>query len=284
MDTGTQVSTSVTILNSLLGYQGISLTNYTASAVSSISEGSKLEVAGAFFTWAADELPNASSWTAIASTTSAYLQCTPSGSAGTQILSASWTTTAPTFSVTKQGWYASAASNVRVIASAYKTAAGAASQNGKKLYELGQTAKQDDLPIGTILMFDGSGWVDAVTLPGWYACIAANAGVGCPDLLNRFIMGKVVAGAGATGGSNTHTIASGELPTHTHDLANHAHEISVFGSGAGATWAIRDATTFSGVSNSGGPSSNTSGNGGFANTAIDTKPAYYSVIFIRKCY
>ena len=46
---GTQISTSLTIVNSLLGYQGISLTNFTTSAQSLISAGSKVELGGAFF-------------------------------------------------------------------------------------------------------------------------------------------------------------------------------------------------------------------------------------------
>ncbi|MBE3088024.1 MAG: hypothetical protein IMZ71_02760 [Chloroflexi bacterium] len=150
------------------------------------------------------------------------------------------------------------------------------------------------MEIGAIIMFDanrpagGSGgasgaWVDNETMPGWYACIAANATHGCPDLVDRFIMGKVVAGAGATGGSNTHTIASGELPVHTHDLGDHTHGIPgnvTAGTIAPATRSAASSANFLST----GPSTNISGNGGFANTAIDTKPAYYSVIYIRKCY
>lgn len=86
-----------------------------------------------------------------------------------------------------------------------------------------------DLPIGTIWIFDannagGGGspsgasgaWVDDTTLPGWYACVSANADHGCPDMVDRFIMGKVAAGAGSTGGSNSKPIASANLPPHTH--------------------------------------------------------------------
>jgi hypothetical protein len=187
-------------------------------------------------------------------------------------------------------------------------------------------------PIGTIIMFDannpgGGGappgisgaWVDNVTIPNWYACVAANAGHGCPNLVDKFIMGKVVAGAAGTGGSNSHTIASAELPTHTHTLSAHTHALSshthdtVMGShshtqsratagaggaltaGTSSTTPVADASSTAsvdlGTKTSGGPSNNTSGgpsvadtgNGGFANTAIDTHPAYYSLIFIRRC-
>ena len=117
----TQISTSVTIINSgLIGYCGISLTEFTTSAVSLIASGSGVEISGAFFKADTDITPNASSWTAVTTATTAYLQLTPSGTAGTQILSASWLTSGTVWSTSKQGWYASAASISRVVASAYK--------------------------------------------------------------------------------------------------------------------------------------------------------------------
>ena len=45
------------------------------------------------------------------------------------------------------------------------------------------------LPIGTILMYVGSDWVDNTTIPGWYACIEANSSHGCPNLVDRFLRG-----------------------------------------------------------------------------------------------
>ena len=119
----TQISTSVTILNSLLGYQGISLTNFDSTTLSEIAAGSKIEVASAFFTFTTDEAIDASSWTAITTATSAYLYLTPSGTAGSQILTASWESVAPVWSTSKQGWYSSAGSNIRVIGSCFKSSA-----------------------------------------------------------------------------------------------------------------------------------------------------------------
>jgi hypothetical protein len=165
-----QISTSVTIINSLLGINALSLTNFTTSAASSIAAGSKIEIASAFFNFSSDTLPNASSWTAITTATTAYLGLTPSGTAGSQIISASWLSYAPTWSTSKQGWYSSTASNIRVVASAYK--AGPTSYSNKSLINWGQS---DMSPIGEIKMFSGINWIDNVTLPGWYACTTANS-------------------------------------------------------------------------------------------------------------
>lgn len=116
----TQISTSVTIINSLLGFQAISLTNMATSAESAIAAGSKLEIASAFFTWASAEA--ASGWSAITTANTAYIAVTPSGSAGSQVASAAYTSTAPVWSESKQGWYASAGSITRYVGGVTKTA------------------------------------------------------------------------------------------------------------------------------------------------------------------
>jgi len=153
-----QISTSVSIISSgLIGYQGISLTDFTLSSASLIATGSAIEIAGAYFKATVDITPNASSWTAITSNTTAYLTLTASGTAGSQILSAAWTNTAPTWSTSKQGWYASAASVVRVVATAYKN--GATSYLGKRILN----NEQDILPVKhnwqgeVVLITTGSG-------------------------------------------------------------------------------------------------------------------------------
>ncbi len=120
---GAQIPTGITILNSYLGYFGISLTNFNTSASTAIAAGSKIEIAGAFFTFASDDTPDATSWTAITTATTAYISLTPSGTAGSQILTSAWTATTPVWSTSKQGWYTSAGSNIRLVASVYKTSA-----------------------------------------------------------------------------------------------------------------------------------------------------------------
>ncbi|MDR1997052.1 MAG: hypothetical protein LBQ83_01835 [Candidatus Margulisbacteria bacterium] len=92
--------------------------------------------------------------------------------------------------------------------------------------------KQANLPVGTILMYDGSGWVNNQTLPGWYKCDGAN---GTPNLTNLFVRGA--ASSGGTGGANSQsiTLTAANMPKHSHTLsgtlttgnqsAGHTHSI-----------------------------------------------------------
>ncbi|CAB5214315.1 hypothetical protein UFOVP190_52 [uncultured Caudovirales phage] len=70
------------------------------------------------------------------------------------------------------------------------------------------------VPNGIIVMWGGS----ALSIPtGWYLCDGTN---GTPDLRDRFIVGAGAPGSnysiGDVGGANTTTIATGNLPAHTH--------------------------------------------------------------------
>jgi hypothetical protein len=118
---GTQIPTGITIINSLKGYQALSLNEYATSAAASIAAGSIVEIAGAFFQFTVDETPTG--WSAISTGSTAYIALTASGTAGSQIVDASYTGTAPAWRDDLQGWYASAASSVRIVASVYKTSA-----------------------------------------------------------------------------------------------------------------------------------------------------------------
>jgi hypothetical protein len=130
MATGIQVVTSVTSFSNMAkGYMGVTLLDYSTSALSVINAGSVLEVAGTCFRWDANETPG--TWTTCTTAATAYLTCVPSGSAGSQILTSGWTNTAPAWQPINQGWYATAGSASRVIVSAYKTSN--TSQNNKRL-------------------------------------------------------------------------------------------------------------------------------------------------------
>jgi hypothetical protein len=130
---GAQIPTSVTRLESMLGYQAVSLTNFDSSALSAIAAGSKVEIAGAFFTFTVDEAIEASTWTAITTGNTAYIALIPAGVAGSQTVTAEYTATAPVWSTSKQGWYASAGSSTRVVGSVYK--AEATAQYGQQIFD-----------------------------------------------------------------------------------------------------------------------------------------------------
>ncbi|MDR1998312.1 MAG: hypothetical protein LBQ83_08335 [Candidatus Margulisbacteria bacterium] len=79
---------------------------------------------------------------------------------------------------------------------------------------------QARLPVGTILMYDGTGWKDNETLVGWYQCNGKN---GTPDLRDLFIRGGKSGedmARGGTGGADSQEIEIGKdnLPKHTHAL------------------------------------------------------------------
>ena len=116
-----QIATSVTaMVAQRLGYQALSLSEMQTSAITVIKSGSKVEIAGALFSFTGDESINASSWTAIATGATASITLTPSGSAGSQILSANWTPDQPVWSESKQAFYLSAGSVIRFVGGCVK--------------------------------------------------------------------------------------------------------------------------------------------------------------------
>lgn len=117
----TQITTSVSILNSgLVGFNGVSFINFDNTGEPAIASGSSIEIAGAFFK--ADSDVSITNWAGITTGLSCYIALTPSGSAGAQTLAAAYTTTVPVWVTDKNGWYASAASNVRYVGTVYKYA------------------------------------------------------------------------------------------------------------------------------------------------------------------
>lgn len=186
---GSQIPTSVTILNSLKGFQAVSLTEYNTSAAASIAAGSVVEIAGAFFTFVSDEAINASSWTAIVTGTTAYITLTPSGTAGSQIVDVAYTSTAPTWRDDHQGWYASAASNVRVIGSVYK--AEAANYGPKYLYNEKQDGKQRFISVNNAS-------VASSLSVGGVASVASSLSVSGKCTLSGQVLNKYTYTAGAT--------------------------------------------------------------------------------------
>jgi microcystin-dependent protein len=115
------------------------------------------------------------------------------------------------------------------------------------------------IPIGVILMWGGS----VGTIPaGWQLCNGSN---GTPDLRDRFIVGAgTTYTPGNTGGSNSVTLDSTQLPIHAHGLTGtftstaagqHSHTATV--TDPGHTHSV----------NAGGTASNQLVNGGTVNLA-----------------
>ncbi|MDR1997717.1 MAG: hypothetical protein LBQ83_05280 [Candidatus Margulisbacteria bacterium] len=92
------------------------------------------------------------------------------------------------------------------------------------------------LPVGTILMYDGSNWVNDTTIPGWYKCDGQN---GTPNLVDKFLRGA--AAAGETGGADSGSVklTSAHIPAHTHGLAAGSATVSgTIGDAAGHTHTV----------------------------------------------
>jgi hypothetical protein len=236
---GAQIPTSVTRLESMLGYQAVSLTNFGSSALSAIAAGSKVEIAGAFFTFTVDEAIEASTWTSIVTGNTAYIALTPAGVAGSQTVTAAYTATAPVWSTSKQGWYASAGSSTRVIATVYKNEA--TSQLRKRIFE----PRQDYAFRGIVeLITTGSGnW----TVPSditriRVTCVGGGGGGGYTTGA-----GVPYAGGGGGGGTNISLVSATTISVIPGSLIAY----SVGGGGAGGTTAASAVsgsdTTFAGA-------------------------------------
>ena len=84
-----------------LGFIGLSLTNYDNNSVPQIAAGSCVEISGSIF-----QFPSNDTITGTPSSGNInYIILTVSGSGDSQTVEASWTTTAPTWNTSKQGWY-----------------------------------------------------------------------------------------------------------------------------------------------------------------------------------
>lgn len=157
-------------------------------------------------------------------------------------------------------------------------------------------------PQGSICMWSG------VTVPaGWYLCDGTN---GTPDLRNRFIVGSGNGyNIGATGGSNTVTLQTTDIPIHSHTLSlsgvsiasagNHSHVwYSVnndsnyadypgfYGTDSLYARTSRNYVTSVNVPTSGSHTHKLSGNGSLGSvgsgSAHENRPPYYALAFIMK--
>jgi microcystin-dependent protein len=86
------------------------------------------------------------------------------------------------------------------------------------------------LPVGVITLWSGS----IASIPsGWALC---NGSAGTPDLRDRFVVGAGSTYAvGATGGANTVTLDTTQIPSHTHTGTTNATDLSHTHTGSGTT-------------------------------------------------
>ena len=138
---------------------------------------------------------------------------------------------------------------------------------------------QNLLPVGTILMFNGTGWLNNFTLPGWYKCDGSN---GTPNLVNKFVRSE--AASGNTDGADTHTLSEAEIPSHNHTQNQHRHLVPnltqrvINRTGAAGSFDKNDGGFNTEYTDYQTPTNNVTGGG----TAHENMPAYYSLIFITR--
>ncbi|MDR1996914.1 MAG: hypothetical protein LBQ83_01120 [Candidatus Margulisbacteria bacterium] len=162
---------------------------------------------------------------------------------------------------------------------------------------------QTKLPVGTILMFDGTGWQDNVTLVGWYQCNKANKDAGrTPDLSDKFIMGSSATNQPKERENNFFKLTSSNIPQlETSTTANltgkfliparrsyHDNKalinngiISV-ADDTDAVYYGESTTINSFMAKVDANHKHTAGTAENSLTAVDNRPSYYAVIFIKR--
>lgn len=169
------------------------------------------------------------------------------------------------------------------------------------------------IPSGVITMWSGS---EASIPSGWLLC---NGTSGTPDLRNRFIVGAGTGSSyavGNTGGANTVTLSTSEIPSHTHSFSGttgamnsnaahshsvndpgHAHSYTVAGGSYSSGFGEASALSTLGGATTGGSGTgisinatntdhthNFSGTTGAAGStgAHENRPPYYALCYIMK--
>ena len=133
------------------------------------------------------------------------------------------------------------------------------------------------IPSGCILMWFGS----TATIPnGWHLCDGSN---GTPDLRNRFIVGAGSSySPGNTGGSDSVSLSTSQMPSHTHSGGSISFTIPTVIAGDettdGCLYTQAAPNYRTPIEGSGSISIGYSGSG----SSHENRPPYYALCFIMK--
>ena len=108
---------------------------------------------------------------------------------------------------------------------AYQLPNDALADNTIKLGKLDSNLTNSFVPVGGIIMWNGS-IAEAEALSNWAICDGAN---GTPDLRDKFVMGvgsssnASTAVKGEQAGNNTIQLTEAQMPSHNHDITDPGH-------------------------------------------------------------
>lgn len=138
------------------------------------------------------------------------------------------------------------------------------------------------LPIGTILMYKGTGWVDNSTILGWWKCDGAN---GTPDLVDKFIRSE--SSSSNEGGSDDVVVVQHNHGASAVAVGEHTHDIRCMNGAGGYRRILADVELGAFVQEAvsvpagGHGHAITVNNEGVSGVGAN-KPVYYSLIFIMR--
>lgn len=142
-------------------------------------------------------------------------------------------------------------------------------------------------PLGWLLC-DGSA-IDRITYSALFSIIGTTWGPGdgtttfnIPDLRDRFALGAGTAALGTTGGANSITLTTSELPAHSHTITDPGHDHTTFAASSTNTTGTDPGAVTSGgttgTSTTGITGTNSAGSG----NPFSIMPPYAAVIWMIK--